>query len=356
MSAPSLPHAGVIRDALARVVRHETLAAADMESVVAEMVSGAADERQSAALLAALRTRGETVEELVGAARAVRARALPLPDAPPGTIDTCGTGGDGSDTFNISTAAALVVAGAGVPVAKHGNRRATSRVCGSAEVLEALGVPLDVSPNVMASAVFEVGIGFLFARLCHPAFAHIAPVRAALGVPTLFNRLGPLCNPMRVRRYLLGVGAAEHQADAAAVLAALGVERAWVVHSEDGLDEISTCAPSHVEIVEGLARRRIVVEPGAWVPPARPEDLRGGEPADSAAIISEVIRGKPGPARDIVLLNAAAGLCVAGRAHDLGEGLAQAAAAVDGGAVARLLERWIEHCRRAQAAESEGAA
>jgi anthranilate phosphoribosyltransferase len=338
----------MIADALARVVRGESLSREAMRAAVRALVEQG-DQRLGAALLATLRMRGETLDELVGAAEAVRELALPLPEAPPGSIDTCGTGGAGDGTFNISTAAALVVAAAGVPVAKHGNRRVTSAYPGSAEVLEVLGIPCDLPPPRMAAAVREVGIGFLFARTCHPAMAAVGPLRASLPFPTLFNRLAPLCNPMRVKRHLVGVGSSAHLELGARALAALGAERAGVVHGEDGMDEISTCAPTHVCAYEDGRFRSFVIEPAKWVPLARLEQLRGGDAAANAAIVRGVLAGESGPARDVVLLNAAAALCVAGHpeATELGAALQGAARAVESGAAKARLDAWVRFCAQA---------
>ncbi len=340
----------MIEQALRDVIGGAQLSSERMGQVIVSMMTEDVDARVCAALLAALRMRGETLDELVGAAEATRRLALPLPKAPAGAIDTCGTGGDGPNTFNISTAAALVVAAAGTPVAKHGNRRATS-LCGSAEVLEALGVPLDLAPERMAVSVEVNGIGFLFARVCHPAFGAIAPLRAALPIPTLFNRLGPLVNPMRVRRQLLGVGSAEQAELALEALVRLGSERAWVVHSEDGLDEISSCAPTHVHAqVEGR-RESFTIDPEKFVAGAHLDDLAGGDAAANAEIIRQVLAGAPGPARDVVVLNAGAALYVAGNpaADDLAAGVALAQRMLDSGGAQAKLEQWVGWCRTERA-------
>jgi anthranilate phosphoribosyltransferase len=311
-----------------------------MYELIRALMQGEGDDAAVEDLLVALHQRGETVDEIAGAAEAMRALALPLPEAPPGAVDTAGTGGDRSGTFNISTVAALVLAGASVPVAKHGNRAATSR-CGSADVLEALGVRLDIAPERMAQSVEEVGIGFLFARTCHPAMARVAPIRARIPTPTLFNRLGPLTNPMRVRRQLIGVADPALLDPTLDVLVALGAERAWVVHGRDGLDEVTLADATDVcSYVDGR-RERFAVEEGAHLPSCRPEALRGGEPEENARIAREVLAGKPGPRRDVVLLNAAAGLCVAGRAETIDEALPLAARSIDSGAARDVLERWV---------------
>jgi len=338
----------VIRDALIQVAGGGRLDRATMRTVVREIVEGDAPDLEVAALLAALRTRGETLDEVVGAAEALRDLAVRLPAAPPDAIDTCGTGGGGVGTFNISTLAALVVAAAGVPVAKHGNRAATSR-CGSADLLEALGVPLDLPPATMARAVEAVGIGFLFARACHPAMARVAPLRAALPIPTLFNRLGPLTHPMRVRRQLLGVGQPELLDATLDALVELGIERAWVFHSPDARDEISLAEPTEVRAVEDGRRRAFRIEPGAHVPRADLEALRGGDVDENARIAREVLSGRPGVRSDAVALAAAAGLCVAGRADSLDKGVAEARRCLESGAASAKLERWVSFQRGAGA-------
>ncbi len=329
----------MIRAALERVVAGETLTRSEARELVRALMSGDADDVEIAALLAALRTRGETVDEVAGAAEAMRELAVELPAAPAGAIDTCGTGGDGSDSFNISTVSALVCAGAGVPVAKHGNRAASSK-CGSAEVLEALGVNLDAPPARMAAAVREVGMGFLYARACHPAMARVAPIRTRLGIRTIFNRLGPLTNPMRVRRQLIGVADARLVEPTLRALVELGVERAWVVHGTDGLDELSIEAPTLVHAWEEGRERRFELAAGSVVPVGRKGDLTGGDAAQNAGIARAVLSGERGPRRDVVLLNAAACLCVAGRVETPEEGAAVAADAIDSGAATSLLERF----------------
>ncbi len=339
----------MIARALQRVTAGELLSRSEMRELIAAIMEGKESDLAVAALLAALRTRGETPAEIAGAAEAMRALAVPLPEAPPDAIDTCGTGGDGADTFNISTLAALVVAGAGVPVAKHGNRAATSR-CGSAELLEALDVRLEIEPALMARAVSEVGIGFLFARLCHPAMARVAPIRSALPIPTLFNRLGPLTNPMRPRHQLLGVARAADAEPALDALVELGIERAWVVHGEDGLDEISSAAPTRVYAFNDGKRRSFTLEPGAYVPRATAADLRGGDVDVNASIARSVLDGAPGAPRNVVVLNAGAALCIVGRATELAEGVRAAAAAIDSGAARDTLARFVTFTREAELA------
>jgi anthranilate phosphoribosyltransferase len=278
------------------------------------------------------------VEELAGLARTARALATPI-DVAGDLLDTCGTGGDGSGSFNISTLAAIVAAACGARVAKHGNRAASS-TCGSADVLEALGVRIDLPPAGVAACIREAGIGFLFAPIFHPSFRFASQARRELGVRTVFNVLGPLCNPAGARRQALGVpepGLAEKMAE---VLVRLGVERALVFHA-DGLDELSTVGPSLViELLDGGRRAYQLDAAELGLPRASREDLRGGGPAENAVIAREVLEGARGPRRDVVLLNASAALRAAGLARDWKEGLSLAAEAIDRGAAAGVLERW----------------
>jgi anthranilate phosphoribosyltransferase len=319
------------------------------------IVARSASEAHVIGLLAALRARGESVDEIVGAAEALRELAVPLPRAPATAIDTCGTGGGGVRTFNVSTLAALVVAGAGVPVAKHGNRKATS-ACGSADLLEALGVSLDLPPARMAASVSEIGIGFLFARVCHPAFGAVAGVRTALGIPTLFNRLGPLLHPMSVRRQLVGVASPGHLEDTLEGLIRLGAERVGVVHGEEGMDEISISGRTQVLAWADGRRESFAIEPGAHVPRATLADVCGGAVEENAAIARQVLGGARGPARDIVVLNAAAALCVAAAAPDLDGGVRLAQRSLDEGKAQAILERWVAFTRDALVVPAAGAA
>jgi anthranilate phosphoribosyltransferase len=330
----------MIGAALSRIAAGGTLERAEMRDVIGAIMGGDASELEVAALLTALHTRGETLEELVGAAQALRELAVELPEAPPGAIDTCGTGGGGVGTFNISTLAALVVAAAGVPVAKHGNRAATSR-CGSADLLEALGIPVDAPPPRMARAVGEVGIGFLFARTCHPAMKRVAPIRSALPIPTVFNRLGPLAHPMGVKRQLVGVAERSMLDSTLEALVELGAECAWVFHSADAKDEIALSGPTEVlRCCEGHIEA-FHLEPGDYVNEAGLEALRGGDVAANVRIARAVLEGAPGAHRDAVALASGAALCVAGRAADLAEGVSEAQRLLESGAAAALLERWV---------------
>ena len=326
-----------LREALEFAVRGEEVAAELLEAAFGEIMDGKASEAAIAGLLIALRTKGETVGEIVATARALRARADTAPLARADAIDTCGTGGDGAGTFNVSTAAAFVVAGAGVPVAKHGNRAASSR-SGSADVLEALGVRVDLPIAEAARVLDDVGIAFFFARRAHPAMRFVAPVRQELGVRTLMNCLGPLLNPVGVRRQLVGVyerGLVERLAEA---LGALGSERALVVHGSDGLDELTTTGPSWAAHWRKGAVETLEIDPQALgIALAAPEALRGGDAAQNAGILRRVLDGSEGPERDLVLLNAAAALWVADAAADLKEGLVRAGESVDSGAARERL-------------------
>ncbi|MBW2371033.1 MAG: anthranilate phosphoribosyltransferase [Deltaproteobacteria bacterium] len=326
-----------LREALEFAVRGEEVAAELLEAAFGEIMDGKASEAAIAGLLIALRTKGETVGEIVATARALRARADTAPLARADAIDTCGTGGDGAGTFNVSTAAAFVVAGAGVPVAKHGNRAASSR-SGSADVLEALGVRVDLPIAEAARVLDDVGIAFFFARRAHPAMRFVAPVRQELGVRTLMNCLGPLLNPVGVRRQLVGVyerGLVERLAEA---LGALGSERALVVHGSDGLDELTTTGPSWAAHWRKGAVETLEIDPQALgIAVAAPEALRGGDAAQNAGILRRVLDGSEGPERDLVLLNAAAALWVADAAGDLKEGLVRARESVDSGAARERL-------------------
>jgi anthranilate phosphoribosyltransferase len=287
----------------------------------------------------ALRVRGESVDEITGAARIMRAKALAI-DAPPGTIDTVGTGGDGSGSFNISTATGLVVAGCGVPVAKHGNRAFSSK-SGAADVLTALGVNIDCDMEIVRRCLWEVGICFLMAPRHHGATRHVGPTRVELGTRTIFNLLGPLSNPAGAKRLLVGVFAPEWIVPMAEVLGRLGAEHVWVVHGS-GMDELTTTGTTVVaEFKDGRVRSFEVAPEDAGLPRAPLDALKGGEPAHNAALMRDLLGGTTGPLRDIVLLNSAAALIVAGRAETLREGVALAAKSLDSGAAKTVLERLI---------------
>ena len=330
-----------VRQSLGIAARRKEVPGPILEAAFAEIMDGAAEPIAAAGLLAALRTKGESAAEIVAAARAMRARAetAPLPD--PRAIDTCGTGGDGLGTFNISTAAAFVAAGAGVPVAKHGNRGA-SNPNGSFDVLVALGVEADVPIPRAAALVRELGIGFLYARRAHPAMRHLAPIRSALGLRTIMNCVGPLLNPVGVRRQLVGVYDEAMLAPLAEALGGLGAERALIVHGAEGLDELSTAGPSRVARLEGGTVALDRVDPAELgLAPAPAASLAGGSAADNARILRAVLRGEAGPRRDIVVLNAAAALWVAGRVEEVRAGLSLARQSLDSGAALARLEALV---------------
>jgi anthranilate phosphoribosyltransferase len=343
-----------LREAIARVVDGHDLGEREMAEALDEVLRGTATPAQIAGFLVALRMKGESIDELTGAARALRAHAVAIPDVPPGALDTCGTGGDGAGTVNVSTAAGLVVAAAGVPVAKHGNR-AVSGTVGGADVLEALGVVLTLTPAALSACLADVGFAFLFAPALQPALRHAAGPRRELGVRTLFNLLGPLCNPAGVRRQVIGVFARRWVEPVAEALLRLGAERAWVVHGAGGLDELALEGENVVaEVAAGGVRVHTVSAADACLPAAPSSALRVASVADAAARVRAVLDGQQGPARDVVCLNAGAALVVADVAPDLRAGAARAAAAIDSGAAARLLERLVEFT--SQHALREGAA
>jgi anthranilate phosphoribosyltransferase len=325
-------------DALRRVIAGEDLARGEMEALIGALMDGALTPAMQAALLTALASKGESVDEIAGAAAAMRRRVVPVAHHRPEAVDTCGTGGDGKGTFNISTAAAIVAAAAGAPVAKHGNRSVSSR-SGSADLLEALGVRVQQTPERAAAALDEIGIAFLFAPGFHPAMKRVMPVRRALGVRTLFNVLGPLTNPAGARRQLLGVYAPHLVDRLAAVLAELGSVHALVVHGADGLDEITLTGPTRLaELRDGRVESR-TLEPEelglARVPAAA---LAGGEPADNAAALERLLAGERGALAEVAVLNAAAAVYVAGLAEDLREGVERARRTLGSGAAAAKLE------------------
>ena len=340
MSAATGPGAGGdLKPLLAQVAGGRSLSEAEAEAAFDIIMTGNATPSQMGAFLMALRVRGESVDEITGAARIMRAKVLTI-DAPPGAIDTVGTGGDGSGTFNISTASALVVAGSGVPVAKHGNRAFSSK-SGAADVLTALGVNIEADMSVVRRCLWETGICFLMAPRHHSAMRHVGPTRVELGTRTIFNLLGPLSNPAGVRRLLVGVFAPEWVRPMAEVLGRLGAERAWVVHGS-GMDELTTAGVTRVaEYHRGKVIEFNVIPDEAGLPPADIDDLKGGEPAHNAALMRDLLGGAKGPLRDIVLLNSAAALVVAARAESLRAGAAMAAEAIDSGAARRVLERLV---------------
>jgi anthranilate phosphoribosyltransferase len=319
---------------LERLIEGAHLSVSEAEAAMQTILQGEATPPQIAAFLTAMRMKGETVDELVGLARAMRRMALPVKVGLNGQtlLDTCGTGGDRSGTFNISTVAAFVVAGAGVHVAKHGNRSITS-LCGSADLLESLGIEIAIAPEEAARAIREVGIGFLYAPAIHTSMKHAQPVRVDLKIRTVFNLLGPLTNPAGANAQIAGAASPQAAELIAGALAALGLRRGFVVHGSDGLDEITTTGETLVfEIRDGKVERRTLEPADFAMKPALPESIRGGDKAQNVAIARSVLAGEPGPARDIVIANAAAALVAAGQAVTLLEGAAIAAVSLDSGA------------------------
>jgi anthranilate phosphoribosyltransferase len=326
-----------VRTALATIVEGGTLSQEAATAAMGAVMDGEATPAQLAALLMGLRMRGETVEELAGFATAMRERVLRV-DAPEGTIDVVGTGGDGSGTFNISTASALVVAAAGVPVAKHGNRAITSK-SGSADVLDALGIRIDHDAVTAAEGLHEDGFAFLFAPNFHPAMRHAGPTRREIGVRTAFNLLGPLTNPAGTRRQMLGVGDADTAARIAEVARLLGTERTFVIHGA-GVDELPLDGTGVLyDVTADGIERRFVDAASLGLRPVSTSHLAGGDAAENARLVEAVLRGEPGARRDVVLLNAGAALLVADAVDDLGAGVERAALTIDAGLTAELLER-----------------
>lgn len=332
----------MMKELIARVVDGRDLDTESMERAMDTIFEGEATPAQVAALLVALRMKGETADELAAAARSMRRHAVAVKlKASAPIVDTCGTGGDGSDSFNISTVAAVVLAACGVTVAKHGNRAASSK-SGSADVLEALGVRLDLDADEVARSIDEVGIGFMFARNHHPAMKHVAPVRGELGLRTMFNFLGPLTNPAGATHQLLGVGDGSRLEMMAEVLSQLGSRGAWVVHGDGGLDEVSLSGPTRVAALRGREISCFQVEPSDFGVEAAPADaLLGGDAADNADIARAILAGENGPRRDAVVINAAAALCAAGLVTAPREGAERAAEALDSGAAQAKLASWV---------------
>jgi anthranilate phosphoribosyltransferase len=316
------------------------LTASQAEQAFEIMMTGNATPSQMGGFLMALRVRGETVNEITGAVRAMRGKMTRI-DAPPDAIDTCGTGGDASGTWNISTAAAIVVAACGVPVAKHGNRGLSSK-SGAADVLAALGVNIDADMALVRQSLWDNKICFMMAPRHHAAMRHVGPTRVELGTRTIFNLMGPLSNPAGAKRQLTGVFSRDWMVPMAEVLGKLGSERAWVVHGSDGLDELTTTGPSFVaELLNGKVKSFEVTPEHAGLPYASQADLKGGDPATNAAALSALMDGQNGAYRDIVLFNSAAALLIAGKAKDLKDGVAQAGDAIDSGLARRVLQKLI---------------
>ena len=347
-----MPDATLTR-AIDALASRRDLSADEAAEVLAEIMHGEVSEIQIAGFLIALRTKGETVDELAGLARTMRALAAPVPTAREDLLDTAGTGG-GKCTFNVSTTAALIAAGAGCAVAKHGNRSATS-LSGSADLLEALGARIDLEPDGVARCIEEAGFGFMFAPAHHQATRFVIPVRRELAVRTIFNFLGPLTNPAGARRQLIGVSDARYMETIAGALARLGCDRALVVAGEDGLDEVSLGAATRVIEVNGEELRRYTLTPGDVGLQLAPEGgYEGGTPAENAAVTRAILAGEPGPHADLALINAGAAIYAAGVAESIAAGVQAARAAIEDGRAAGALERYLEASRRNARAEASG--
>lgn len=325
---------------IAKVATGANLSRAEAASAFDRMMSGEATPSQMGGLLMALRVRGETVDEITGAVTTMRAKMLSV-KAPPDAVDIVGTGGDASGSYNISTCAAFIVAGAGVPIAKHGNRALSSK-SGAADVLQALGVNIDLNAEQVGLCIRDSGIGFMFAPAHHPAMKNVGPTRVELGTRTIFNLLGPLSNPAGVKRQMVGTFSRHWIEPMVQVLNNLGSERVWAVHGSDGLDEITTSGPTSVaELKDGKVRTFEIAPEDAGLRRAKPEALRGGDASHNAAALLDVLKGKPGPFRDVAILNAAATLIVAAKAGDLKEAAVLAAKAIDSGEAEGRLDRLI---------------
>jgi anthranilate phosphoribosyltransferase len=335
----------VIKETIAKLIDNQVLSQDEAYETLLEIMSGEATPAQIGAFIAALRIRGESPEVIAGSARAMREKFNAVAAHSDVVVDTCGTGGDASHTFNISTAAAFVTAGAGITVAKHGNKSVSSR-SGSADVLAALGVNIAVSPEVMSDCLREIRIAFLFAPSLHPAMKHAVGPRREIGIRSIFNILGPLSNPASARYGVMGVYDADLVATLAEASAALGAQHLFVVHGKDGLDEITTTTGTLVGEVKNGEFSTYEIQPGdAGLPISRPEDLKGGEPEENAEIIRRIFSGEQGPQRDIVLINAAAAIMAAGQASNFKEGVQAAARSIDSGAAQEKLEALIKATR-----------
>jgi len=329
-----------LKAVIAKVASGAAMSRDEASAVFDRMMAGEATPSQMGGLLMGLRVRGETVDEITGAVSAMRAKMVRV-EAPANAIDVVGTGGDASGSYNISTCAAFIVAGAGVPVAKHGNRALSSK-SGAADVLQALGVKIELTPAQVARCIVEAGIGFMFAPAHHPAMKNVGPTRVELGTRTIFNLLGPVSNPAGVKRQMVGVFSRQWIEPIAQVLGNLGSQAAWVVHGSDGLDEITTAGSTSVAALENGRVRTFEISPeDAGLQRARPEALRGGDAESNAAALIDVLKGKPGAFRDVALFNAAAALIVAGLAKDLKEGVAIAQEAIHSGEAEGRLDRLI---------------
>jgi len=335
----------MIREAIITAVAGKSLRMAQASTVMREIMEGEATPAQLGAFLTALHLKGETPEEIAGMAQVMREKALKV-NVPGPLLDTCGTGGDGKNTFNVSTAAAFVAAGAGLKVAKHGNR-AASGACGSADVLEALGVKIDLPPAGVERCINEVGLGFMFAPVFHPAMRHAAPVRREIGIPTVFNILGPLTNPAGAQSQLLGVAQASLGEKMAEVLKLLGIHHALIVHGEDGLDELTLSGKTAGwEVLDGVIHSWTLPVDQTGLPRASIADIRGGDKVQNAATMRRVFQGEKGPIRNVVLLNSGAALVVGDRADTVAQGVKTAAEVIDNGEALRKLDALIELSQR----------
>ena len=334
------PLADDFKSLIAKVATGARLTREEAANAFDRMMSGEATPSQMGGLLMGLRVRGETVDEITGAVTTMRAKMLGV-KAPADAVDIVGTGGDASGSFNISTCASFVLAGTGVPVAKHGNRALSSK-SGAADVLQALGVKIDLTPDQVSRCIAEAGIGFMFAPAHHPAMKNVGPTRVELGTRTIFNLLGPLSNPASVKRQMIGTFSKHWIEPMAQVLNNLGSESIWVVHGSDGLDEITTVGPTSVAELKGGKIRTFEVTPeDAGLPRAKPEALKGGDADTNAKALLDVLKGRPGAFRDVAILNAAAALIVAGKANDLKDGAALASKSIDSGEAEGRLDRLI---------------
>ena len=328
------------KELIAKVADGNVLSVDEARAAFEVILSGSATPSQLGGFLMALRVRGESISEVTGAVETMRAKMLPV-EAPADAIDIVGTGGDNSGSYNISTCSAIVVAGCGVPVAKHGNRSLSSK-SGAAEVLAQLGINIDIGPETISACLAKAGIGFMFAPLHHAAMKHVGPTRMELGTRTIFNLLGPLSNPAGAKRQMTGVFAAKWVEPVAHSLKELGSEATWIVHGSDGMDEITTTGSTLVaELKDGEVRTFEITPEDAGLPRARLEDLKGGQPAENAAALRKVLAGEKNAYRDIVLFNAAASLIVAGKAGNLKDGVAMAATSIDTGAASDRLDRLV---------------
>ena len=326
---------------LNQIINRADLNETEMYAMITEIFSGNITDAQIGAFMAALATKGETFEEVAGAAKAMRDKARHIKTSGSEVIDTCGTGGDGADTFNISTTTAFVVAGCGLKVAKHGNRSVSSR-CGSADLLEIMGVKIDADPETAAGAISEIGIGFFFAPLFHSAMRYAAQARKEIGVRSIFNMIGPLTNPANADCQLIGVYAPELTELMANALKLLGSRRAFVVHGHDGLDEVSVCAPTRIsELKDQQIKTYDVFPEDFFSTHAKPEDIKGGNPRKNAEITLKILNGESGPKRDIVTLNASFALVAGGKAKNIPDGIQLACSSIDNGSAIRKLDELV---------------